>query len=55
MFSGFVVISNWFQKVHVLVQAFAKAYKILFLDVLFPMDVPRIIFIDADQVRVVTC
>jgi len=26
------------------------AYKILFLDVLFPMDVPRVIFIDADQV-----
>jgi len=26
------------------------AYKILFLDVLFPMDVPRVLFIDADQV-----
>lgn len=26
------------------------AYKILFLDVLFPLDVPKIIFIDADQV-----
>lgn len=26
------------------------AYKILFLDVLFPQDVPKIIFIDADQV-----
>jgi len=26
------------------------AYKILFLDVLFPLDVPRILFIDADQV-----
>lgn len=26
------------------------AYKILFLDVLFPMDVPKVIFIDADQV-----
>merc|ERR1712190_713889 len=24
------------------------AYKILFLDVLFPMDVPRVIFIDSD-------
>eukprot|EP00180_Rhodochaete_pulchella_P000774 Plantae.Rhodophyta-Rhodochaete_pulchella.ctg16071.p1 GENE.Plantae.Rhodophyta-Rhodochaete_pulchella.ctg16071~~Plantae.Rhodophyta-Rhodochaete_pulchella.ctg16071.p1 ORF type:complete len:209 (-),score=27.57 Plantae.Rhodophyta-Rhodochaete_pulchella.ctg16071:17-643(-) len=27
------------------------AYKILFLDVLFPLSVPRIIFVDADQVR----
>eukprot|EP00929_Paragymnodinium_shiwhaense_P073736 TRINITY_DN37670_c1_g1_i1.p1 TRINITY_DN37670_c1_g1~~TRINITY_DN37670_c1_g1_i1.p1 ORF type:complete len:1741 (+),score=483.89 TRINITY_DN37670_c1_g1_i1:87-5309(+) len=26
------------------------AYKILFLDVLFPQDVPKVIFIDADQV-----
>merc|ERR1719198_1258419 len=26
------------------------AYKILFLDVLFPLDVPKILFIDADQV-----
>jgi len=26
------------------------AYKILFLDVLFPLDVPKVIFIDADQV-----
>jgi UDP-glucose:glycoprotein glucosyltransferase len=26
------------------------AYKILFLDVLFPTDVPKVIFIDADQV-----
>lgn len=26
------------------------AYKVLFLDVLFPQDVPKIIFIDADQV-----
>eukprot|EP00877_Chromochloris_zofingiensis_P009036 jgi/Chrzof1/4386/Cz14g11070.t1 len=26
------------------------AYKILFLDVLFPMDVPRMIFVDSDQV-----
>ncbi|KAF1744768.1 hypothetical protein MXB_3930, partial [Myxobolus squamalis] len=25
-------------------------YKILFLDVLFPLDVPRIIFVDADQI-----
>ena len=25
-------------------------YKILFLDVLFPLDVPRIIFLDADLV-----
>jgi UDP-glucose:glycoprotein glucosyltransferase len=26
------------------------AYKILFLDVLFPLDVPRMIFVDSDQV-----
>ncbi|CAE8706250.1 unnamed protein product [Polarella glacialis] len=26
------------------------AYKVLFLDVLFPQDVPKVIFIDADQV-----
>mmetsp|Transcript_92627 Transcript_92627/g.299578 ORF Transcript_92627/g.299578 Transcript_92627/m.299578 type:complete len:1767 (+) Transcript_92627:166-5466(+) len=26
------------------------AYKVLFLDVLFPMDVPKVLFIDADQV-----
>jgi len=26
------------------------AYKVLFLDVLFPLDVPKVIFIDADQV-----
>lgn len=26
------------------------AYKILFLDVLFPVDVPRMIFVDSDQV-----
>jgi UDP-glucose:glycoprotein glucosyltransferase len=26
-------------------------YKILFLDVLFPLDVKKIIFVDADQVR----
>eukprot|EP00928_Gymnodinium_smaydae_P000541 TRINITY_DN10203_c1_g5_i1.p1 TRINITY_DN10203_c1_g5~~TRINITY_DN10203_c1_g5_i1.p1 ORF type:complete len:1678 (+),score=313.33 TRINITY_DN10203_c1_g5_i1:53-5086(+) len=26
------------------------AYKVLFLDVLFPLDVPKIIYIDADQV-----
>jgi hypothetical protein len=26
------------------------AYKILFLDVLFPLDVDRIIFVDSDQV-----
>ncbi|KAN0018428.1 hypothetical protein ACTFIU_011044 [Dictyostelium citrinum] len=26
------------------------SYKILFLDVLFPLDVPKIIFVDADQV-----
>lgn len=28
-------------------------YKILFLDVLFPLDVKKIIFVDADQVRIV--
>jgi UDP-glucose:glycoprotein glucosyltransferase len=28
------------------------AYKILFLDVLFPLDVQKIIFVDADQVSV---
>ncbi len=27
------------------------AYKILFLDVLFPLSVDRIIFVDSDQVR----
>jgi UDP-glucose:glycoprotein glucosyltransferase len=27
------------------------AYKILFLDVLFPLDVGRVIFVDSDQVR----
>lgn len=27
-------------------------YKILFLDVLFPLDVDRIIYVDADQVRI---
>lgn len=26
------------------------AYKVLFLDVLFPLDVPKVLFIDADQV-----
>jgi hypothetical protein len=26
------------------------AYKILFLDVLFPLDVDRVIFVDSDQV-----
>lgn len=26
------------------------AYKILFLDVLFPLEVPRVIFVDSDQV-----
>lgn len=26
------------------------AYKILFLDVLFPLDVKKIIFVDADQI-----
>lgn len=26
------------------------AYKILFLDVLFPLDVPKVLFVDADQV-----
>lgn len=26
------------------------AYKVLFLDVLFPLDVPRMIFVDSDQV-----
>lgn len=26
------------------------SYKILFLDVLFPLDVKKIIFVDADQV-----
>lgn len=26
------------------------AYKILFLDVLFPMDLKKVIFVDADQV-----
>lgn len=26
-------------------------YKILFLDVLFPLDVKKIIFVDADQVK----
>lgn len=28
------------------------AYKILFLDVLFPLGVERIIFVDSDQARV---
>jgi len=27
-----------------------RAYKILFLDVLFPLDVNRVIFVDSDQV-----
>ncbi len=27
-----------------------RRYKILFLDVLFPLDVQKIIFVDADQV-----
>lgn len=27
-----------------------RAYKILFLDVLFPLDVDRVIFVDSDQV-----
>jgi UDP-glucose:glycoprotein glucosyltransferase len=27
------------------------AYKILFLDVLFPLDLERIIFVDSDQVQ----
>lgn len=27
------------------------AYKILFLDVLFPLDLDKVIFVDADQVR----
>lgn len=26
-------------------------YKILFLDVLFPLDVNKVIYVDADQVR----
>ena len=30
--------------------AFFVSYKILFLDVLFPLDVKKIIFVDADQV-----
>ena len=31
-------------------QRFIWGYKILFLDVLFPLDVKKIIFVDADQV-----
>lgn len=27
-------------------------YKILFLDVLFPLDLDKVIFVDADQVRI---
>jgi UDP-glucose:glycoprotein glucosyltransferase len=27
------------------------SYKILFLDVLFPLDLDRVIFVDSDQVR----
>ena len=30
-------------------------YKILFLDVLFPLDVPKIIYVDADQGERATC
>lgn len=30
-------------------------YKILFLDVLFPLSVKKIIFVDADQVTNITC
>jgi UDP-glucose:glycoprotein glucosyltransferase len=29
----------------------AGSYKILFLDVLFPQDLKKVIFVDADQVR----
>lgn len=32
-------------------QRLVLAYKVLFLDVLFPTSVPKIIYIDADQVR----
>ena len=31
-------------------QSIIWGYKILFLDVLFPLDVPKIIYVDADQV-----
>ena len=30
---------------------FVRRYKILFLDVLFPLSVKKIIFVDADQVQ----
>lgn len=30
-------------------------YKILFLDVLFPLDLKKIIYVDADQVNLVKC
>ena len=29
----------------------SHSYKILFLDVLFPLDLDRVIFVDSDQVR----
>ena len=31
------------------------AYKILFLDVLFPLDLDKIIFVDSDQARAFCC
>lgn len=42
---------SWLTEKQTEKQRLIWAYKVLFLDVLFPMSVPKIIYIDADQVR----
>lgn len=37
------------------IKIFLIRYKILFLDVLFPLDVKKFIFVDADQVFMLSC
>jgi UDP-glucose:glycoprotein glucosyltransferase len=50
---GYVTRHDQWYGMNVGAHIFFNSYKILFLDVLFPLNLDKVIFVDADQVRAV--